>query len=355
MNALGKIFDAQEVQERQEFFGLFSKTIFNAIGDLGLKEGSPEKIALDAAAGAFIAKLGGADAMSGLTGAAIAQLAENFLKDIKDPLVHQLMSYVISGTATKLISGSFQTGAAIGTNEAKYNYLTHKQYADYQAELEACKGDAEKEKEVKEKYKKLSDEQTLAGDLGEASGEGFEWGIDLDENGEFKGFTVSGDLSAVANSRENEIIEFMTNGIDKTGWKDNEIRMYTIGGNLGAKKFLGGSITCGYAVDKAGNVYTVIAGSAGAGVNLNNITTKDIAKAMSVVAVDVNKQFATGGVVEKEELKKYYSGLSFSLSKTTTGIQVNVSAGENGSNPGYGIGNSVNSIEFGIAYLRPIN
>lgn len=156
LNALGKIFDAQEVQERQEFFGLFSKTIFNAIGDLGLKEGSPEKIALDAAAGAFIAKLGGADAMSGLTGAAIAQLAETFLKDIKDPLVHQLMSYVISGTATKLISGSFQTGAAIGTNEAKYNYLTHKQYDDYQAELEACKGDAEKEKEVKQKYEVIS-------------------------------------------------------------------------------------------------------------------------------------------------------------------------------------------------------
>ena len=354
LNSLGKIFDAQDVRERQEFFGVFSQTVFNAIGDLGLKEGSPEKIALDAAAGALIAKLGGANAMSGMTGAAIAQLAENFLKDIKDPLVHQLLSYVISGSVTKLAGGSFQTGAAIGSNEAKYNYLTHKQYADYQAELAACKGDADKEKEVKARYKKLSDEQTLAGDLGEASGEGFEWGIDLDENGDFKGFTVSGDLSAVANSREHEIVEFMKGNIDRSTWSDNELRTYTIGGNVGIKQFAGGSFSVGYAVDKEGNVYKVVVGSVNAGVNLSNITKGDILKAVSTVAVNVSKQVIPGEKLGKKDLKDAYKGVSFSLAKTDVGVQVAFAKG--GSNTvGYGVNNAVTSVDFGIVYLEPIN
>lgn len=253
------------------------------------------------------------------------------------------------------VTSNAQAGASTAASGTKNNYLTHKQYADYLAELEACKGDPKKEQEVKDRYKKISDEQTLKGDIGENSGEGFEWGIDLDENGDVKGFTVSGDLEAISNVRDKEIINFMVNDIDKSSWHDNELRMYTIGGNVEINKLLGGSVSIGYAVDKEGNVYKVVAGSIGASVNISDITTKDILKAVSTLTLNVNKQISPTTSLDKDGLRDFYSGLSFSLSKTTTGVQVVFSQGEGGYNPSYGVGNTINSVEFGVDYLRPVN
>ena len=168
LNSLGKIFDAKDVAEQQELFGLLSKNLFNVIGDLGLKEGSPEKIALDAAAGAFISKLSGTDIKSGMTGAAITQLAENFLKDVKDPTVHQLLANAISGAVTKMTGGNAQTGAAMGTNEAKHNYLFHDQIKQRDKEINdaIARGASEEEiQEIKDRWNKIDAAQDEALDI----------------------------------------------------------------------------------------------------------------------------------------------------------------------------------------------
>lgn len=359
-NALGKIFDAQEVQERQEFFGLFSKTIFNAIGDLGLKEGSPEKIALDAAAGAFIAKLGGADAMSGLTGAAIAQLAENFLKGTKDPLVHQLLSYVISGSVTKLAGGSFQTGAAIGTNEAKYNYLTHEQQKQYKDKIAAIEdsdmSEAEKEKakkEVDEYYINLSREQTAKGESGEEEGFGYEYGYDPEMGGAIN--ILPNDINA--QNKFQQYLSFMEVGknIDTSQWSENELRTFTLGTGMSLAKFasVGGSL--GVAKDQKGNVYKVYMVSGNVGISLDNFNVSDVVKALSKVTVGMSSQKINGDY-DAIDLMKEYTKDSFTVNATHAGISVGLSrpVGEldkNGTGS-YGGSSSLTDVNIGYIHLE---
>ncbi|WP_293663225.1 hypothetical protein [uncultured Phascolarctobacterium sp.] len=350
MNALGKIFDAQEVQERQEFFGLFSKTIFNAIGDLGLKEGSPEKIALDAAAGAFIAKLGGADAMSGLTGAAIAQLAENFLKDIKDPLVHQLMSYVISGTATKLISGSFQTGAAIGTNEAKYNYLTHEQQKQYKDKITAIEdsdmSEAEKEKakkEVDEYYINLSREQTAKGESGEEEGLGYEYGYDPEMGGAIN--ILPNDINAQNKLLQNISALNIGKTIDTSSWKSNELKTITIGGNVGFGEFLGASGSTGFAMDDHYNMYRVTIVGVSAGIDASKFTTASLLKVLSKVTAGYNSQTINGNYTT-EELKDKYAGSSTGGSVTHMLINIGLSKAGDELVANYGASSGLASVDY---------
>lgn len=49
-------------------------------------------------------------------------------------------------------------------------------------------------------------QKTNEGDAGEAFSEGYEWGIDLYENGEFKGFTISENINLVNSLRQQEIV-----------------------------------------------------------------------------------------------------------------------------------------------------
>ncbi|WP_199883794.1 VENN motif pre-toxin domain-containing protein [Anaerosinus massiliensis] len=143
LNALGKIFDKKKVQEQQELAGLFGEVVFKAIGDLGLKEGSPEKIALDTFAGGLMAKLGGGDFASGAAGAGFNQLVMNELKNIKDPGLMKIASALIGGVAAKIVGGDSNTGASVAVSETKNNFLYHEQYAKYQKELEELKAKLE--------------------------------------------------------------------------------------------------------------------------------------------------------------------------------------------------------------------
>ncbi|WP_434133313.1 hemagglutinin repeat-containing protein [Sporomusa sphaeroides] len=127
LNALGKIFDKQTVQEQQELAGLFGEEVFKAIGNLGLPEGSLEKITLDAFAGGLMAKLGGGSFASGAAGAAFNQIVINELANIKDPALMQWASAVLGAAAAKVVGGNAQTGASTAVSETKNNYLTHSQ------------------------------------------------------------------------------------------------------------------------------------------------------------------------------------------------------------------------------------
>lgn len=49
-------------------------------------------------------------------------------------------------------------------------------------------------------------QKTNEDDAGEAFSEGYEWGINSDENGEFKGFTISENINLVNSLRQQEIV-----------------------------------------------------------------------------------------------------------------------------------------------------
>nr|OZC14107.1 hypothetical protein SPSIL_50350 [Sporomusa silvacetica DSM 10669] len=130
LNALGKIFDKKTVQEQQELAKVFGEVTFDVIGNLGLKEGSPEKVALDAFAGGLMAKLGGGNFASGAAGAGFNQLLMNELKNIKDPAAMQWASAIVGAIAAKIIGGNTMTGASVAASETKNNWLNHnEQYA----------------------------------------------------------------------------------------------------------------------------------------------------------------------------------------------------------------------------------
>jgi len=166
LNALGKIFDKETVVEQQELANLFGQEAFKAIGDLGLKEGSPEKVALDTFAGGLMAKLGGGSFASGAASGGITQLVMNELANIKDPAVLQWASAIVGAAAAKLAGGNAQTGASVAASETKNNYLTHEQYRKMLEELDQVdksdKSPEEKEKakaDIKAEYEKIDKEQ----------------------------------------------------------------------------------------------------------------------------------------------------------------------------------------------------
>jgi filamentous hemagglutinin len=142
LNALGKIFDKETVAEQQELANLFGQEAFKAIGDLKLKEGSPEKVALDAFAGGLMAQLGGGNFASGAAGAGFNQLVQTELAKITDPAAHQWASALVGAVAAKLVGGNAQTGASTSTSETKNNFLSHWQ----QQQRDKAKADEDWEK-----------------------------------------------------------------------------------------------------------------------------------------------------------------------------------------------------------------
>ncbi|MDU4961561.1 MAG: hemagglutinin repeat-containing protein [Sporomusaceae bacterium] len=166
LNALSQIFDKKTVAEQQELAKVFGEEAFKAIGDLDLKEGSPEKAAVDAVVGGIMAKLGGGDALSGAAGGGLNQLVMNELAKIGDSAAMQWASLVIGAAAAKIVGGDAQTGASVAASETKNNYLTHEQYREMVKELARIdKSDlSEEEKEsskaeVKAYYKDLDKKQ----------------------------------------------------------------------------------------------------------------------------------------------------------------------------------------------------
>lgn len=136
LNKLGKIFDKDKVEEKQELASVFGQDVFDAIGDIKqLKDGSPEKIAVTAFAGGLMSKPGGGDFVSGAAGAGINQLVINELAKIKDPAVMQWASAVIGAAASKAAGGSAATGASTASSDTKNNDLTHDQQLKFKEEL----------------------------------------------------------------------------------------------------------------------------------------------------------------------------------------------------------------------------
>ena len=359
LNKLGEIFDKTKVEERQELAGLFGEIAYKAVGYLAIKngwqEGSAEKNALHALVGGIMSELTDSGFLAGASGAMINEMIQDKLSDMfKDnPAMHQWASALIGGVVSQVVAYNAQAGAGTASSGTKNNYLTHKQWNDYQRELAACNGDPEKEQAVRNKYKLISDAQTEAGNLGEKEGEGYEWGVDLDESGNFKGFVISENSSAFANARNNEIVNMLCNEIDKSDWQPNELKMYTLVAKAG-NKYIKANAEVGYAVDAKNNVYRVYLGGVSSETGLN-IEFSKLIDALSVFSVNYDSFNVPGKELSKEKLKEKYSGSSFSVNKTVLGLNIGVSGNGNMSTGNIGYNNEVNSMGIAYIYMEPIN
>ncbi|SDF84506.1 hemagglutinin repeat-containing protein, partial [Sporomusa acidovorans] len=127
VNALGKIFDKQTVQERQELANVFGEVAYEEIHKLsednGWKDGDPKKVALHTIVGALMAQMGGGDALSGGVGAGVNEAMQKELSKITDPALRQWASYVVGSAAAKLAGGTPQTGGSTAASGTKNNDL----------------------------------------------------------------------------------------------------------------------------------------------------------------------------------------------------------------------------------------
>ncbi|WP_418626593.1 hypothetical protein [Anaerosinus sp.] len=136
LNTLEKIFDRKTVAEQQELAQLFGEVAFKAIGDLGLKEGSPEKAALDMVLGGIMSKVGGGKFAEGAASAGLTQLVMNELKNIKDPVLLQWATAIVGAAAAKVVGGNAQTGASVAVSEVRNNWLSHWQKEERQKAID---------------------------------------------------------------------------------------------------------------------------------------------------------------------------------------------------------------------------
>jgi len=154
-NALGKIFDKKTVQEKQELANMFGELAFDAIGDLDLKENSPEKAALKAIFGGIMSHLTGESFASGAASAGITQLIMNELANIKDPALLQWATLVIGAAISELTGGEGLTGGSIALSDLRNNYLKHQDKQRFINDIiKALKNGSSKDEilEIVEKY-----------------------------------------------------------------------------------------------------------------------------------------------------------------------------------------------------------
>jgi len=121
LNALGKIFDKQTVEERQELVGLFGQLAFEEIHklsiDKGWKDGDPQKVALHTLIGGIMSELAGSGFSAGAEGAGFNEAIQKQLSNITDPALRQWASYIISSAVTGTVGG------IAGLYGTKYNDL----------------------------------------------------------------------------------------------------------------------------------------------------------------------------------------------------------------------------------------
>jgi len=371
LNKLGEIFDKTKVEERQELANLFGELAYNEIHKLAERnnwqEGCAEKNALHALVGGIMSELTGNGFLAGASASTVNEMVQKKLSEQfeGEPDKHQWASAIIGGVVSQLVAGNVQAGASTAASGTKNNFLSLNDYQNYLDELDAIENNDslspdEKyalKKQIKSKYKQLCDKKTNEGDVGKAFGEGYEWGIDLDENGEFKGFTVSENINSINSLRQQEIAVGMLHNIDRSEWGANEIKTYTLGVNKGLSEYIGLNASIGYAMDRQGNVYKVMLASACSGVGVDNIKVNDLLKKISLISFNISSQSIPGDNLTKNELREKYSGLSITFSKTTMGIQANYSHSVPGDTNvvGWGAGNgNISSYEFAVAYFEPI-
>ena len=130
LNKLDEIFDKDDIEEKQEFIGLAQEIGHNMIGDLTGKISDEQKAMLNTFFEGLISQWANGDFLSGASGAAVTEAAQEALNNIEDPAVRQIAVGLLSAAITKVAGGNASAAASAGISTEKYNYLTHEEYEE---------------------------------------------------------------------------------------------------------------------------------------------------------------------------------------------------------------------------------
>ena len=121
LNELGRIFDKQKMEERQELAKVFGEEAFRLLHNMK-DDGSGRKIAAHAIIGGLMSKITGAGFASGAIGAGLNEALINAVKG-QDPGTAQIVSAIVGAAAAKAVGGNAQAGASAAASGTKWNYL----------------------------------------------------------------------------------------------------------------------------------------------------------------------------------------------------------------------------------------
>ena len=124
LNELGRIFDKQTMEERQELAAVFGEEAFRLLHNMK-DDGSIGKIAAHAIIGGLMSQITGAGFASGAIGAGLNEALIKSLKGL-DPGTAQIVSAVIGAAAAKAIDGNAQAGASAAASGTKWNFFLMK-------------------------------------------------------------------------------------------------------------------------------------------------------------------------------------------------------------------------------------
>lgn len=125
LNKLGEIFDKDDIEEKQEFIGLAQEIGHNMIGDLTGKISDEQKAMLNTFFEGLISQWANGDFLSGASGAAVTEAAQEALNNIEDPAVRQIAVGLLSAAITKAAGGNASAAASAGISTEKYNHIPH--------------------------------------------------------------------------------------------------------------------------------------------------------------------------------------------------------------------------------------
>ncbi|WP_159592568.1 hemagglutinin repeat-containing protein [Chelativorans xinjiangense] len=161
--AVGR-YDISALKQKQQDAALLSQALNMAVGDIaqvaGFAEGSPEKVALHAVAGAVGAAVAGGDVALGALAGGAGELANAILVDVlaEHPSLSEEQKQAVQQWGAALVGAALggDLGAATALDAYKYNYLTHEQIAAFDEAMKACGGDGACKQAVTEAYQDLS-------------------------------------------------------------------------------------------------------------------------------------------------------------------------------------------------------
>ena len=121
LNELGRIFDKQKMEERQELAKVFGEEAYRLAHNMK-DDGSGRKIAVHAVIGGIMSKITGAGFASGAAGAGLNEALINAIKG-QDPGTAQIVSAIMGAAAAKAVGGNAQAGASAAASGTKWNFF----------------------------------------------------------------------------------------------------------------------------------------------------------------------------------------------------------------------------------------
>ena len=156
LNELGRIFDKQTMEERQELAAVFGEEAFRLLHNMK-DDGSVGKIAAHAAVAGILSQITGNGFTSGAAGAGLNEALINNLKGL-DPGTAQIISSIVGAAAAKAVGGSAFAGASAAAAGTKWNLLSKADYDEMTRRLDNAETDAERQA-IKEEYQEKNKAQ----------------------------------------------------------------------------------------------------------------------------------------------------------------------------------------------------